>query len=183
MHHSSLRPIFMRCLRQVDQNIRLATSPFVKSFICHCNCSIFCIYKFTKSINVYLWQFLPTAYVVRREGYVLTCVCPSVYPHLGGYPDQVQAEGCTLARSRWGYPDGGYPISSTPHWTWPGGTLTGGTPPQVQPHQTWLGGTPPSDLAGGYPDRGYPTSGTPTLSDLARRGTPTRGGVPHLGST
>ena len=35
-----------------------------------------------------IMHLLPTAYVVRREGYALTLVCPSVYPHLGGgeYP-------------------------------------------------------------------------------------------------
>ena len=70
------------------------------------------------------FRLLPTAYVVRREGYVLTRVCPSVCPHPGGYPGQVQ-------------PAEGYPTLGTPHRTWPGGgftptggTLTGGTPPQ-----------------------------------------------------
>ena len=43
--------------------------------------------------DIILFLFLPTAYVVRREGYVLTRVCPSVCPHLGGYPNQVQAGG------------------------------------------------------------------------------------------
>ena len=89
--------------------------------------------------------FLPTAYVVRQEGYYLTRVCPSVCPHPGGTP----------ARSSGGYPDG-VPL-------WPG--LTGGYPTLGTPYpsRTWLGGVPylgypPSDLARGYPDRGYPTS-------------------------
>ena len=66
--------------------------------------------------------FLPTAYVVRREGYVLTRVCPSVYPHLGG-------RGGTLARSRWG--GRGYPSQ-----VWWGR----GTPLPVGPG--WGGGLP-----------------------------------------
>ena len=63
---------------------------------------------------------LPTAYVVRREGYVLTHVCPSVCPHLGGYPGQVQTEGVggTPARFDWG----GYPSQ----------VQVGGDPGQVQ---------------------------------------------------
>ena len=71
---------------------------------------------------------LPTAYVVRREGYVLTHVCPAVCPHLG--------RGGTLARSRWG---GGTPARSSQ-----GGTPAGGTLPVV-PHLRY----PTSDLAGG----------------------------------
>ena len=76
--------------------------------------------------------FLPAAYVIRREGYVLTHVCPAVCPHLGGrgvprpgpdrggtparsdgggYPGQVQVGGA-LARS------GGYPSQGVPH-LWP----------------------------------------------------------------
>ena len=122
-----------------------------------------------------------TAYVVRREGYVLTRVCPSVCPRRGwgGTPGQVQA--------------GGVP-------------QLGGTPPRVPPGQTWLGGVP--QLRGthlrypliwpgqgvswwGVPHLGYPLSdlarevtwggaplGTPS-SDLAR-GYPD-GRVPHLG--
>ena len=84
---------------------------------------------------------LPTAYVVRREGYVLTRVCPSVCPHPGGYPSQVKV--------------GGYPSQVQP-----GGTPTGGYPPSdLAPLHlgypscwTWLGGTP---------IQGYPTLGPP----------------------
>ena len=85
--------------------------------------------------------FLPTAYVVRREGYVLTHVCLSV--------------------NTWGYPSQGVPHRGYPHWTWPGvsqwrvptwpeGYLTEGTPPRVPPHRTGLGGT----STGGYPISG-----------------------------
>ena len=76
----------------------------------------------------------------RREGYVLTRVCPfihpSVCPHLGG---------CTPARGS--TPMAGYPTSGTPvrpgqgSTLMGGGTLMGGTPPQVSP----------LDLAGGHP--------------------------------
>ena len=40
---------------------------------------------------------LPTAYVVRREGYVLTRVCPSVCLSHLGYPPSDLAEGGTPA--------------------------------------------------------------------------------------
>ena len=105
----------------------------------------------------------PTAYVVRREGYVLTRVCLSVHtggegglprPGPGRYPSQVQPGGgdtpprvppppSDLAGR---YPDPG----GVPHLRYPPSqTWLGGTPPQVPPPgQTWLGG---------YPDRG----GTP----------------------
>ena len=98
---------------------------------------------------------LPTAYVVRREGYVLTRVCPSIRlstPRGGG----------TRARSRWG--GGGTPARSDRRVPQPG--PGGGGVPHL------AGGYPPSDLA-----RGYPTSGTPP-SDL---GVPLLGEVPHLG--
>ena len=78
--------------------------------------------------------YLPTAYVVRREGNVLTRVCPSFCLSTPGgvYPGQVQV--------------GGYPCQGVPHLWYPPSDLAGGTPPRV----------PPSDLAGGYP-----TSSTP----------------------
>ena len=133
-------------------------------------------------------------------------VHPSVCPHLGGYPDQVQAGGGYPARSSWrGYPcQGGYPTLGTPHQTW-----LGGIPPRVPPSDLARGvplpgGThlrySPLDLArgvpllmgtptggfpvGGSPARGYPTLGTLTPpwvppSDLA--GGYTCRGVPHLG--
>ena len=88
-------------------------------------------------------SFLPTAYVVRREGNVFTRVCPSIHqsvcPHLGR---------------------GGTPAQ-------------GGTPPRVSPVRPgWGWGVPPqSDLAGGTPAGGYPTSGPP-LSDLPGGGVP-----------
>ena len=106
----------------------------------------------------FLQWFLPTAYVVRREGSVLTRVCPAVCPHLGGggYPSQIQLGGIS---------------SGTPCWTWPGGVPLPGQlpPPQVtplpHPCQTWPGGYPTSGnpcqtWLGGYPcRRAYPTSG------------------------
>ena len=114
--------------------------------------------------------FLPTAYVVRREGYVLTRVCPSVRPHLGGgYPGQVQA-GRGVSQPG---PAGGYPCQgSTPPWV-----------PPVRPGQGK--GTPMgSTLLGvpnlGYPPVrpgwGYPTSGTPLVRPDC--GVPLLGGNP-----
>ena len=80
--------------------------------------------------------FLPTAYVVRREGYVLTRVCLSVHTGGGGgTPARSRREGGTPARSSRGVPPArGYPTSGTPHLRYP----------------------PGSDLAGGYPDGGIP---------------------------
>ena len=71
---------------------------------------------------------LPTAYVVRPEGYVLTRVFPSVcpHPHTGGTPARSRWGGGTQARPSWGG-GGGYPCQ-------------GGRPPWVPPHRTWLGG-------------------------------------------
>ena len=116
--------------------------------------------------------FLPTAYVARREGYVLTRVCPSVCPHLGG---------STLARSRWGW---GTPARSSLVGTPPqvplsdlaGGYPWWGVPHLGYPYWTWPVGYP----SRGYPctlARGYPNSGTPP-SDLAGGW-----GVPLLGGT
>ena len=73
---------------------------------------------------------IPTVYIVRWEGYVLTHVCPSVCPHPGGggvYP-------CRGGTPSW--------VTPPPRQTWPGGYPTLGTPPRL-------------NLAEG----GYPTSG------------------------
>ena len=100
-------------------------------------------------------RFLPTAYVVRREGYILTRVCltvrggggvpqsgpdggrvPQPCPDRGvGYPSQVQMGGVP-----WPGQDGGYP-----RWWY-------------HPRQGW--GTPqPGQDGGGYPRWGYPLPG------------------------
>ena len=95
-------------------------------------------------------RFLPPVYVVRREGNVLTRVCPSICLSTGGgvpishnalqhFPECHGAAGGTLPGPGGGVPcqvqPGGYPAMGVP---WPGGTLAGGT------------------LVGGYPARGYP---------------------------
>ena len=150
--------------------------------------------------------FLPTAYIVRREGYVLTRVCLSVHTWGGGYPGQVQtgyqtggggggtpaisSQGGTPARCSWG--EGTPPGSGgTPPWV-PQSDLARGTPPQVlPPHQTWPGvphlGYPPSQTWPGVPDlrypppnrpgRGYPCWGEPHLAPVRPGG---GGGVPTL---
>ena len=64
------------------------------------------------------FRYLPTAYVVRREGYVLTRVCLSVCPHLGGYPGQVQTGGYPSQVQLGGTPCRGYPTLDPP---WQGG--------------------------------------------------------------
>ena len=108
--------------------------------------------------------FLPTAYVVRREGYVLTRLCLST-PGGGGFPGQVQM----------GVPCRGYPARGTP---------TSGTP---SPCQTWLVSTLPGVPHLGYPlppvgpdwwvpCQGYPTWGTlpPHPIGPGQGGTPPR---------
>ena len=101
---------------------------------------------------------LPTAYVVRREGYVLTHVCPAVCPHLGrGYSGQVHmgmGGGVLQPGEAGGYPCRGVLHLGYPCQTWPGGTLPGGYPTL---------GTPLSDLVRGYPRWGYPAGRYPTL--------------------
>ena len=120
-------------------------------------------------------SFLPPAYVVRREGNVLTCVCPSInlsvhrgvpisHNALQHFPECHGADtrggtlpgpagGGTLPGPAGGVPCwGGYPARSSQ-----GGTLPGGYP------------------AGGYPAWGVPWSGTPRPGQ--------DGGYPVLGGT
>ena len=123
---------------------------------------------------------LPTAYVVRREGYVLTRVCPSVCSHLGG------------GLPRPGPGGGGGVPQPGPFWggvLLPGGLhLPGGYPlPVGTPLRV-----PPSDLAeggGGYCMPGgycllgsYPTSGN-TPRQTWPGGYPLLGGSPCWGGT
>ena len=151
------------------------------------------------NVSICTLNFLPTTYVVRgKVMFWHVSVHPTVCPHLGGVPDQVQ-EGVPQPGPSGGYLCRGYPhLGYPPCQTWLGGTPPqvplvgpgqwGGTPVgryptlgTLPPCQTWpgvpvLGGThlryPPSDLA-----RGYPTSGTPP--PLVRPGW--GGGVPLLG--
>ena len=127
-------------------------------------------------------HLLPTAYVVRREGNVLTRVCPSFRlstPRGVPWPGPGR-KGGTPARSSWvphlgyspsdlagGTPARGYPTSGTPHLTWLGGTPAGGYSTLGTPHQTWPG----VPLQG----RGYPIPGTPHQTWL--------GGYPCQGCT
>ena len=124
------------------------------------------------------------AHVVRREGNVLTRVCPSIHPsvcpYLGGIPHPGPGRGRgTPARSSLGGPHLGYP---------PWSDLAGGTPPQVPPsdlagvplpggtpHQV----TPPSNLAGGYPCWGVPHLGYPLIGPGQE--VPPAGGYPTDG--
>ena len=125
-------------------------------------------------------HLLPTAYVVRREGYVLTRVClstPGGVPRPGpdrGYPSQVW----------WG---GGYPAGVShlryPHQIWLG------VPCQGVPYGEYpAGGTPPHQTCWGVPCWGYPAGGVPCwgVSHLGTppirpgQGVPCWGG-PHLG--
>ena len=121
---------------------------------------------------IFLSLFLPTAYIVRREGNVFTRVCPSIHLFVhGGYPGQVQPGGGYPSQVQLGVPHLryppvrpgqevpllgvphlGYPIrigwgypcwgKGYPYWGVP--HLAGGYPTLGPPHQTWLGGgTPP----------------------------------------
>ena len=95
--------------------------------------------------------FLPPAYVVRREGNVLTCVCPSIHQSVRpqvGYPYPIML--CNITQNSMG---------QTPR----GGTLPG--PPRGVPFQVQLGGYP----AGGVPCQGYPAWGIPCQGYPARR--------------
>ena len=100
-----------------------------------------------------LIQLLPPAYVVRREGNVLTRVCPSICLSTGGgYPYPIML--CNISQNAMGQP--------------------GGVPCQVQPGggvPWWGGGEYPA--RGGIPWRGYPGRGG-TLAG----GVPCPGGVP-----
>ena len=93
------------------------------TIICHIMCKPHCVCQVI---------LLPTAYVVRREGYVLTRVCPSIHPSVclstggGRYPGQVQpGVGVPAARSE----RGGGGVTEVGYLQ-PG--LTGGVP---LPHQ------------------------------------------------
>ena len=103
------------------------------------------------------FRYLPIAYVVRQECYVLTRVCLSVHTY-----------GGTLARSRWG---GGVP------WPGPGGTPARGVPHlgHPSPCRAWLGGTPPVRPGlGGTPSPIRPGWGFPPARPDRGRGTPPR---------
>ena len=149
--------------------------------------------------DVNRFRFLPTAYVVRREGYVLTRVCPSVCPHLGGGVPRpgLMGGGCT--------PAGGvlhlrYPLSDlargVPCLGYPPVRPGWGVPLLGIPPQTWLGRYP---CQGGYPCWGVPHLGYPPVRPgqgstparctppqvppigPGRGGTPTRGVTPAGG--
>ena len=102
-----------------------------------------CNYK----IAIVCRSYLPTAYVVRWEGYVLTRVCPSVCLFTpGGVPGQVQVQA-----------GGGVPCQGVP------GQIQGGTLPQ---------GGIQSGPGGGYPARsrwGVPCRGVPQKEYLICR--------------
>ena len=112
---------------------------------------------------------LPPAYVVRREGNVLTRVCPSIHPSIclstvgGGVP--ISHNALQHFPECHGAAGGGTLPGPAGGGTLAGGTLAGGVP--------WPGGT----LAGGYPGREYPGWG----GTLAAGGYPGWGGVTQLG--
>ena len=104
--------------------------------------------------------YLPPAYVVRREGNVLTRVCPSIHVCPQG--------GDTPARSRWGVPQPG-----------PDRGVRRPGPDEGYPSQVQLGEYPqPSPDGGGVPqpglDRGVPWPGPDGG---------TQGGVPPVRTT
>ena len=93
---------------------------------------------------------LPPAYIVRREGNVLTCVCPSIHQSVcpqGGYPYPIML--CNISQNAMGQPGGTLP-GTAGGVPWQGGTLVGGT---------LVGGI----LVGGVPCRGVPCRGATLL--------------------
>ena len=129
-------------------------------------------------------HLLPPAYVVRREGNVLTRVCPSVCPQ-GGVPISHNAlqhfrechgqplGGGYPARSSWGGPSWG-----VPSWGGPCQVQLGGVPSWGDPARSSWGGTLPGP-AGGVPSwGGYPAGGYPARSSW---GGTQPGGVPCWG--
>ena len=129
------------------------------------------------------WQWLntmsllPPAYVVRREGNVLTRICPSInlsvhrgvpisHSALQHFPESHGADtgGRYPARSSWG---GWYPAGVG--GTLPGGTLLGGSllggggtlPGGTLPGGYPVGGTLPGVPCWGVPCGGYPAGGYP----------------------
>ena len=115
----------------------------------------------TRKVSLILFAeqpvFLPPAYVVRREGNVLTRVCPSIHPsinlsvHRGGYPYPIML--CNISQNAMGQ--------------------LGGVPCQVQ-----LGGVPCQVQPGGYPGRGGTLAGVyPGRGGTLARGVPWPGGT------
>ena len=121
------------------------------------------------------------------------------YPTLGIPPIRPGPPQVPPIRPGQGVPQlGGYPTSgTTPHQTWPGGTLTGvphlryphltwlrvpwqgGTHLRYTPCWIWLGGTPPWVHPPVRPGRGVPQWGVPpTLPSDLGRGVPWQGGTP-----
>ena len=113
-------------------------------------------------------MFLPPAYVVRREGNVLTRVCLSV--HRGGYPYPIML--CNISQNAMGQPGGvpcqvqlgGYPA-------WGGVPCRGGVP--CQGGYPARGDTLPRGgiLLGGYPAGGVPCRGVPSWGGTLPGGT------------
>ena len=106
------------------------------------------------------YNLLPTAYVVRQEGYVLTRVCPSICLSWGGGTQPVPGSGGgegvlyqVLTGGGGGIPWPGYPWQGTPLGTWQGGTWPGPDGGTL----TWVPPTPrqgpPSGPNGGVPSQ------------------------------
>ena len=70
----------------------------------------------------YCHWLLPPVYVVRREGNVLTRVCPSVCPQGGGYPYPIQL--CNITQNAMGPWPGGVTLAGEGYPGW-GGTQLG----------------------------------------------------------
>ena len=138
---------------------------------------------------------LPTAYVVRQEGYVLTRVCPSVCPNprrvpqpgpggVGGTQPVQLGVGTPVGGTHFRYPHQtlwGVPLLGVPHLGYP--CRTWGCPCWGVPHL----GYPLSGLARGYPWPGVSLirlAGGTLVGGYSTLGTPIRpgwGGVPLPG--
>ena len=120
---------------------------------------------------------LPPAYVVRREGNVLTRVCPSICLSTGGVPISHNALQ-HFPECHGAVGGGGYPARSGQGGTLAGGGTLGGYPAGGVP---WPGGYPGQGgtLARGLPWLGgYPVRGATLLGGTLARGVPCRGGYP-----
>ena len=118
------------------------------------------VYQSERSSFLICCHSLPTAYVVRREGYVRSTTGRLCFDSCLSFGLSTPGGGGTLM--------GGYPTSGSPHSP---SDLTGRVPQWGVPHLRY---PPLLDLAGGVPHLRYPPLSCRTWPG---------GGVPHLGST
>ena len=108
-------------------------------------------------IKYTIFWYLPPAYVVRREGNVLTRVCPSICLSTGGgYPYPIML--CNITQNAMGQTPGGYPY---PIMLCNISQNAMGQTPRGVPCQVQLGGYPARSSQGGVPCQGVSCWGVP----------------------